>query len=50
MNRLIKQRETILDVGCAFRDFLESARKLGWRKVYGLEVSQYAYKIGRKMA
>lgn len=32
----------LLDVGCAFGDFLDAAQKLGWKKVDGLEVSSYA--------
>lgn len=32
----------LLDVGCALGDFLYEAKKRGWRKTYGIELSKYA--------
>ncbi len=37
-----------LDVGCALGDCLMEAKKLGWKKVEGLEVSDYAYRFAKK--
>lgn len=41
-----KTRKTgrLLDVGCALGDCLLEAKKLGWRDVFGLELSAYAVK------
>lgn len=40
----IGKKGKILDVGCALGDFLLEAKRLGWKKSYGLERSDYAYK------
>src|SRR5581483_2775999 len=33
----------LLDVGCALGDFLEEAKRLGWKSAEGIEVSDYGY-------
>lgn len=38
----------LLDIGCALGDCLLEAKKLGWKEVEGLEISNYAYNFARK--
>jgi len=48
IERLRKQKgERILDIGCSFGFFLDSARELGW-DTYGVEISKYASDFARK--
>ncbi|NMC98457.1 MAG: class I SAM-dependent methyltransferase [Bacteroidales bacterium] len=42
INKKISQKNRILDVGCALGDSLDQAKKLGWKKLYGVEISKYA--------
>ena len=44
INDKISARGRMLDVGCALGDSLVEAKKLGWKDLYGIEVSEYAYK------
>lgn len=39
---------SILDVGCAFGDCLVEAKKMGWSKAHGVEVSAFARSQARK--
>jgi len=51
LNRIkekIGGKKVLLDIGCALGDCLIEAQKLGWSKVEGLEVSDYACKFARK--
>lgn len=38
----------ILDVGCALGDFLLEAKKLKWKEVFGLEVSDYGARFAQE--
>lgn len=38
----------LLDVGCALGDCLVEAKKLGWKDVQGVEVSEFAHKIAKR--
>src|SRR6266404_481954 len=42
-NKLGKKGK-LLDVGCALGDCLVEAKRMGWKEVEGLEVSDYGYK------
>ncbi len=42
INAKVSKKERILDVGSALGDSLVEAKKLGWKKVYGVELSRYA--------
>lgn len=43
-----KKRGKLLDVGCALGDCLVEAKRLGWKNMEGLEVSNYAFEHARK--
>lgn len=38
----------LLDVGCALGDCLVEAKRLGWKEIEGLEISDYAYNFAKK--
>ncbi len=42
INKEVLRKERMLDIGCALGDSLEEAKKLGWKKLYGVELSEYA--------
>jgi 2-polyprenyl-3-methyl-5-hydroxy-6-metoxy-1,4-benzoquinol methylase len=42
INKKIINKERILDVGSALGDSLIEAKKLGWKELYGVELSKYA--------
>lgn len=48
INEKIGDKTRMLDIGSAFGDSLLEARKLGWKEVYGVEISEYAVKVSRK--
>jgi 2-polyprenyl-3-methyl-5-hydroxy-6-metoxy-1,4-benzoquinol methylase len=47
INKKISSKERMLDVGSALGDSLVEAKKLGWKNLYGVELSQYAVKKAR---
>jgi ubiquinone/menaquinone biosynthesis C-methylase UbiE len=48
INKKVSRKEKMLDVGSALGDSLEEAKKLGWKKLSGVELSQYALNKSRK--
>lgn len=44
INKKILARGRMLDVGCALGDSLIEAKRLGWKNLYGVEMSEYASK------
>ena len=48
INRKVKTKGKMLDVGSALGDSLTEAKKLGWKDLYGVELSDYAAKESRK--
>ena len=48
IEKKIGKKGRMLDVGCALGDCLVEAKKLGWKNVEGLEVSDYAVRHARK--
>lgn len=48
INKKVLLKERMLDVGCALGDSLTEAKKLGWKKLYGVELSKYAADKARK--
>lgn len=42
------RKPKLLDVGCALGDCLLMAKKLGWKDIYGLELSDYATKFAKE--
>jgi len=50
LRRIAKKHSkgSILDVGCAFGDCLVEAKKMGWGKAHGVEVSAFARSQARK--
>lgn len=42
INNKVAKKDKMLDVGSALGDSLTEAKKLGWKNVYGVELSQYA--------
>lgn len=44
----VGEKRRMLDVGSALGDSLAEAKKLGWKKVEGVELSEYAAKESRK--
>lgn len=47
IEKKLGKKGRLLDVGCALGDCLIEAKKLGWREIEGLEVSNYAYMIAK---
>jgi 2-polyprenyl-3-methyl-5-hydroxy-6-metoxy-1,4-benzoquinol methylase len=41
-------KKKLLDVGCALGDCLMAAREEGWKEIYGVEVSKFAYEFTKK--
>jgi 2-polyprenyl-3-methyl-5-hydroxy-6-metoxy-1,4-benzoquinol methylase/Zn ribbon nucleic-acid-binding protein len=48
INKKLDNKEKMLDVGSALGDSLLEARKLGWKDLYGVELSKYAVDESRK--
>jgi ubiquinone/menaquinone biosynthesis C-methylase UbiE len=48
INLKSKNKEKMLDIGSALGDSLIEARKLGWKKLYGVELSGYAANWSKK--
>lgn len=48
INNKVLVRDKMLDVGSALGDSLTEAKKLGWKNVYGVELSSYAASESRK--
>lgn len=44
----VKSKDKMLDVGSALGDSLVEARKLGWKNLYGVELSKYAASKAKK--
>lgn len=40
-------KKKLLDVGCALGDCLYTAKKEGWKDIYGVEVSKFAYEFAK---
>lgn len=43
--KIINKNDKILDYGCAFGFLIQSFKKLGYKKIYGFDISEYAKKI-----
>lgn len=48
INDKLGKKGRMLDVGSALGDSLTEAKKLGWKEVYGVELSEYAAKESQK--
>ncbi len=48
INNKVRRKENMLDVGSALGDSLIEAKALGWKNVYGVELSEYAANESRK--
>jgi 2-polyprenyl-3-methyl-5-hydroxy-6-metoxy-1,4-benzoquinol methylase len=48
INKKVGSKGKMLDVGSALGDSLTEAKKLGWKNLYGVELSDYAAKESRK--
>jgi len=48
INKKVGDKTRMLDIGTAFGDSLLEARKLGWKNLNGVEVSDYAVRESRK--
>jgi 2-polyprenyl-3-methyl-5-hydroxy-6-metoxy-1,4-benzoquinol methylase/Zn ribbon nucleic-acid-binding protein len=48
INKKVIKKERMLDIGSALGDSLTEAKKLGWREVHGVELSEYAAKESKK--
>lgn len=48
INKKLDGKGRMLDVGSALGDSLVEAKKLGWKDVYGVELSEYAAKESKK--
>lgn len=48
INNKVVNKDRMLDVGSALGDSLTEAKKLGWKNVYGVELSAYAASESRK--
>lgn len=48
INKRVLSKDKMLDVGSALGDSLTEAKKLGWKNVYGVELSAYAATESRK--
>lgn len=47
LNKLVPSKDAILDVGCALGDCLIEAKRVGWKKTVGLDISEYAYNFSK---
>lgn len=48
INKRTARKDRMLDIGSALGDSLVEAKKLGWKDVYGVELSEYAAKESQK--
>ena len=48
IEKKIGGKKSLLDVGCALGDCLDAAKKEGWKNIYGVEVSKFAYEFANK--